>query len=264
MRIGTKSRIDGGLRHCLLGTLAVCLSASASAGDSTSCEDCHSDPKFFVEYQKLYRYYQDWLSSPHRRGGVTCDDCHGGDPAAPEKVDAHEGVMPVSDPRSGLFYRNQPETCGECHKKESRQFEQSEHYRALVNQHGAPTCSTCHSAMNRKPYYRDIVENTCRVCHYENNDDDLPPVADKANEILHRLNIAKGYMNWTRTHFQAMGWPGETRQLVKSLTDKYQAIITRGHTFELEDTEQASIDLLSRLKAVYRQTEEEVQRRSGP
>lgn len=246
---------------CLCAPALLLLGAACyAAGEPpTGCETCHGDRKYFVQHRKIYQYYQDWLTSPHKRGGVDCDDCHGGDPEAADAADAHRGILPVSNPGSGLYYKKQPETCGECHKKQAKQFKESSHYKGLREQLGTPTCTTCHSAMNRKPYFRDMVQQTCRVCHYENNKDDLPLVADKANEILHRLNISKGYMNWTRVYYQSKGWPGESRALVDSLADEYDAIITYGHTFDLKNTDKASIDLLSRLKATYRRVKQEVQ-----
>lgn len=261
MGVRAKGRSSAARWGQLPGVLFVCLLLpSAVAGEpSTGCENCHSDQKYFVEYQKLFRYYQDWLTSPHKQGGLTCDDCHGGDPLANDMDSAHKGILPLSDPRSGLFYRNQPDTCGECHNKEATQFRESDHYKGLKDRIGTPTCTTCHAAMNRKPYYRDMVEQTCRVCHYENNKDELPMVADKANEILHRLNIAKGYMNWTRTHYLSRGWPGDSQALVESLGRQFDAIITQGHTFDLENTDQASIELLANLKAIYQETADEVQ-----
>lgn len=264
MCIRAKGRPSAFRWHHLVGVFAVCLLLpGAFAGEAPgSCEGCHGDPKYFVQYQKLFRYYQDWLTSPHRQAGLSCDDCHGGDPRASDMAAAHKGILPVSDPRSGLFYRNQPDTCGECHDKEATQFKESDHYKGLKEQIGTPTCTTCHSAMNRKPYYRDMVENTCRVCHYENNRDELPMVADKANEILHRLNIAKGYMNWTRIYYESRGWPDDSKGLVNSLSRQYEAIITQGHTFDLKNTDQASIELLANLKAVYQRTADQVQEKS--
>jgi nitrate/TMAO reductase-like tetraheme cytochrome c subunit len=248
----------------VLAALAVWLFASGVAAEEapTGCETCHSDKKYFFEYQKLYRYYQDWLTSPHKKGGVTCDDCHGGDPLAHDKDTAHQGILPVSDTRSALFYRNQPDSCGECHKRQATQFKESAHYKGLKGQIGTPTCTTCHAAMNRRPYYRDLVENTCRVCHYENNPDGLPMVANQANQILHRLNVAKGYMNWTRTHYQFRGWPDDSKDLVDAMSREYDAIITQGHTFDLENTDQASIELLTKLKDIYHRTADELEERS--
>jgi hypothetical protein len=252
--------------YCLVGVLLFCgplTGPIAGEGETqTSCENCHSEQRNFVQYKKIFWYYRDWLNSPHHQNGLTCDDCHGGDPTASDMQEAHKGVLPVSDPRSRLFYKNQPETCGECHKKETKQFRESEHYKGLKDHLDAPTCSTCHAAMNRKPYYQEMVENTCRICHYENNPDDLPMVAGKATEILHRLNVSKGYMNWTRTYYRSKGWPDDSREMVESLASSYAAIIAQGHSFDLENTDQASIDLLSRLKAVYQLTEDRVEKDS--
>jgi hypothetical protein len=264
--MGMAERISGGAgRRSIAGIfcLAILLPCATAGEQLTGCETCHGDEKYFVQCRKIYQYYRDWLTSPHKEANLTCDDCHGGDPEATDKESAHQGILPVTDPRSGLYYRNQPDTCGECHKRQARQFKESDHYKGLEDHIGTPTCTTCHAAMNRRPYYRDMVEQTCRVCHYEDNEDDLPLVADRANEILHRLNISKGYMNWTRVYYQSKGWPADSKALVDSLRRDYDAIISHGHTFDLEKTEQASLELLTKLKAIYKLVAEEVEKEGG-
>lgn len=242
-----------------LGLLPGAAVAEAEAKPPNSCVTCHSDRNFFVRHKKLFFYYRDWLKSSHYLSGMTCDQCHGGNPLANTMQDAHQGALPVSDPASRLFYKNQPETCGECHENEAEQFKLSKHYKNLRDELGAPSCSTCHEAMNLSPYSHEIVENTCRLCHYENNKEGLPMVAGKASDILHRLNISKGYLNWTRLYYRSKDWPGNSKQLVASLARAYDAIVTQGHSFDLENTEQVSVDLLSRLKDVYRQTEDRIE-----
>ncbi len=66
-------------------------------------------------------------------------------------------------------------------------------------------------------------------------------------------------MNWTRTYYRSKGWPDDSKEMVESLARTYAAIIAQGHSFDLENTDQASIDLLSRLKAVYQLTEDRVE-----
>ena len=252
-----------GWRHLVgIVVFGLGLACTATAGDLplTACETCHGDQKYFVQHRGLYQYYQDWLASPHKRAGVTCDECHGGNPDANDADEAHRDILPVTNPGSGLYYRKQPDTCGACHKKQAKQFKESSHYKGLHEHLGTPTCTTCHAAMNRKPYFRDMVRQTCRVCHYENNKEDLPMVAEKANEILHRLNISRGYMNWTRIYYQSKGWPNDSKALVDSLAEQFDAIITSGHNFDLENTDKASINLLAQLKDIYRQVEEEVEK----
>jgi len=225
---------------------------------SNGCENCHQDPKYFVEDKKIFNYYRDWLHSPHKQADLICSDCHGGDPHVTEKSAAHQGVFNVTDPRSKVNFRNQLDTCGKCHEKESRQFKESHHYRRLqkgeavagVHIH-APVCSTCHLAMNRKPYYKSIVEHTCRICHYENNEDDLPMVARETDEILHRLNVSKGYLSWTQLYYNSKNWPGNSKEEVKHLRSQYQTIVCDLHSFNMRTTEHSSIELLANLKRIF-------------
>jgi len=222
---------------------------------SNACIDCHSDRKFFVQNKKLFNYYQDWLESPHNQADVVCNDCHGGDPEGKTKWQAHQGTLIPSDDSSPVFFRNQPKTCGECHKQEASQFSASKHYQALMGNQYAPTCSTCHRTMNRKPYFTLIVEETCKVCHFAGNENDLPLVAERVHRILNRLNSSKGYLNWTALYFREKNWPGNSKAEVRSLQSTYKQILTAGHRFNLKIPDDASIELLTRLKKIYREIE---------
>ena len=193
------------------------------------------------------------MTSPHREAGITCEQCHGGEPGKSVKREAHVGVLGVSDPKSRVFYRNQPETCGKCHAPVVSQFTRSAHYKALHGDVAAPDCSTCHRAMNRKPYFHDIVENACRSCHSDTVSGQQQSVVDQAHEILHRLNIAKGYLGWTTVYYQSKGWPDDTQQKLTSLREKYHDILATGHSFDLPKSDRASIELLTELKLIFRQ-----------
>jgi len=232
--------------------LLICAIAALPAAANT-CETCHSQHKFFGQNKRLYDYYQDWLTSPHRDAGITCEQCHGGNAAASDKQKAHVGVLGVSDPNSRVFYQNQPETCGKCHGRVVEQFTHSAHYKALMDKAAAPNCSTCHRAMNRKPYFHDIVENACRTCHTRISPAEERPVVLLAHEILHRLNIAKGYLGWTTVYYESKGWPGESRQELTALREKYHDILATGHSFDLQRSDRASIELLAELKIIFRQ-----------
>lgn len=248
-------------KHSLLGVLAMLIpwwTVGVWAAPLSECENCHKDERYFVEDKKVFNYYQDWLHSPHKQAGLDCSDCHGGDPKATEKTAAHVGIFSVTDPRSKVNFLNQSETCGRCHKEETNQFKASHHYRRLekhellIPTHGhAPSCSTCHLAMNRKPYYKTIVEQTCSFCHYENNDAELPMVARETNEILHRLNVSKGYLSWTQLYYKSKGWPESSKEEVDRLISQYQGIVTDLHSFRMRKTEKTSVDLLAQLKQVF-------------
>ena len=73
------------------------LEGAAAEKNVDSCVDCHRDPKFLVTNRKLYDYYQQWKASVHTQEGLSCADCHGGDPAKKDKDAAHGGKLGESD-----------------------------------------------------------------------------------------------------------------------------------------------------------------------
>lgn len=238
------------LKIFLLG-LALAPILSMAADENNSCIGCHQKASFFADYPKLHDYYQQWLDSPHKHAGVSCDDCHGGNSKASEIRKAHSGVLPMSDKKSTLHYQTQPETCGQCHSDKRRQFVRSKHYAALMDQRSAPTCTTCHSAMSRRPEVRSIVLNACRNCHGEGNSENLPLIADQAEQVFNRLNIAGGLLGWTRIHFESHGWPDDSEDHVSELDERYKTIIERVHRFDLQHTDDATIEILAELREIF-------------
>ncbi|MEN8133651.1 MAG: cytochrome c3 family protein, partial [Pseudomonadota bacterium] len=229
---------------------ATTLLALPGNASGNGCVNCHKDPIFRLHNYKLYMYYQDWLTSPHNEAeaGVTCNDCHGGDPKASDKQAAHQGVLNPSDPRSTVFFKNQPKTCGTCHEAVAAQFTKSKHYAAVNNFGAAPNCTTCHRAMNKKPYYHSIVDTTCRTCHWQQ---DVNSVSERMEEILRRLNISKGYMGWAALYYDSKGWPGNSRQLLDDYQKQYHDILAKGHSFNLLSSDRDSAVLLSNLKKIF-------------
>jgi hypothetical protein len=79
----------------------------------------------------------------------------------------------------------------------------------------------------------------------------LNSVSERAEEILRRLNIAKGYLGWTTLYYDSKGWPGQTQQTVTGLNSKYHAIVAKGHSFDLVDSDRTSAELLSELILIF-------------
>ena len=227
------------------------LGGPVAAAIQDQCEACHKDPHFYVQNRKLYVYYQDWQDSPHASSGLTCSSCHGGDPATSDINSAHVGVLDLRDPDHMLYYRNQPETCGACHSDKAAQFKTSKHYTALLSDTVAPTCTTCHRAMNRKPYYRDILVDACATCHNDENAKNIPLVTGQVKEYLQRLNVAKGYLGWTTVHYESLGWPGGSQCEVDAIRKKYEDAVTRVHSFNLVEMDESSTEILTELKLIF-------------
>lgn len=127
--------------------------------------------------------YEQWTKSKHALFNITCDNCHGGDPASDIKEKAHIGVLRSSNSDSNVFYRNVPETCGKCHRNELNEFKNSKHYQLLKALKQAPTCDTCHRPHEFRVLNATDFGEVCSICH--NLDMRIAPdVPDKATTAL--------------------------------------------------------------------------------
>jgi formate dehydrogenase gamma subunit len=90
---------------------------------------------------------------------ATCQDCH----------DSHEMVSSDS-PTSPIYFSRQAATCGECHPKESRDWAQSVHGKAVMaGDYDAPTCTGCHDEHKIRSLTGSsamtISAEVCSRCH---------------------------------------------------------------------------------------------------
>jgi hypothetical protein len=146
--------------------------AGASAAGKNACVSCHGD------------LLEEAGGDVHRAAGLSCVDCHRGDPAAEEQARA-------MDPRKGFIAKPRAwaaaSLCGSCHADIERmrvlnprlptdqlaQYRTSEHgKRALEGDTRVATCVSCHGAHGVR-HVQDpastaskgrIVE-TCSSCH---------------------------------------------------------------------------------------------------
>lgn len=121
----------------------------------------------------------------HLQVGLSCADCHGGDPTAFDDPDA---AMWDDDTFIGAVPReDQPEVCGKCHTDPNfmRQYTASvrtdEIQQYWTSQHGkllkkgndkVAVCTSCHGVHGifpkddpRSPVYPTHVPETCNTCH---------------------------------------------------------------------------------------------------
>jgi hypothetical protein len=241
-----------------VATILCAIVGTAVAADG--CIDCHASEDFFSQYPKLDRYYKDWVNSPHAKADVGCADCHGGDPSKSTVEESHNGVLHMSDPESTLHFKNQPGTCGDCHQSKRNQFIRSKHFKAMMEDRLAPTCTTCHAAMNSRPAYRVIVLNACRNCHAPDNEQGLPLIADQAEHAFQQLDIAGGFIGWAVLHFESHGWPNDSRAKVEALSKRLEKAVDRVHRFDMDETEASAVQLQTDLRQLFedeRSTREE-------
>ena len=150
------------------------------AQKKSSCIECHSK----LEDTRLSAPAKLFDNDIHHARGLSCNDCHGGDPNA----DTKEGAK---DPRKG--YLGKPKTldipayCGKCHsdatlmKKfnpslrvdQEKEYYTSNHGKLLkAGEQRVATCISCHSVHGiRSPkdplssVYPSNVAETCSKCH---------------------------------------------------------------------------------------------------
>jgi hypothetical protein len=228
---------------------------AGAAVTENQCEACHGQNRWISQNPILYEYFQDWLRSPHKNAGITCESCHGGDPTKADKDEAHVGVLAADDPRSKVNYLNQPETCGTCHSDIVESQKTSAHYKALRENKAAPSCATCHRAMNKKPFFGAIIQVQCLNCHGEGEHKveggATPEQVALAREILHRLHVAKGYLGWTSVYYASQDWPGDSKEKVEQLRRDYHDVVVKGHGLDLEGTSVDSLRLLAQLREMF-------------
>jgi predicted CXXCH cytochrome family protein len=167
-------------RSFVCALLVLMLFTLASAQKKSSCVECHAK----LDDPRLSAPATLFDNDVHRGRGLSCNDCHGGDPNA----DTKEGAK---DPRKG--YLGKPKTldipayCGKCHSDanlmkrfnpslrvdQEREYYTSVHGKLLkTGETRVATCITCHSvhgirAINDplSSVYPTNVAETCAKCH---------------------------------------------------------------------------------------------------
>jgi hypothetical protein len=177
------------VRQLVLAALflpAAALSAQELA--RTSCVLCHGDADMFEEAEVAI--LDDFGVSSHAAAGLSCHDCHGGNPD-PRLADDLEAAMdPDYGPAPYVAAPDKdalPEFCGRCHSDSSyiRRFrpdariDQEEQY--WTSRHGialaagdtnVATCTDCHGSHDIRAVtnpssrvYPTKVAETCARCH---------------------------------------------------------------------------------------------------
>lgn len=142
---------------CWLMTLTVTLFVlvlPAVAEDSV-CLQCHGG-----QSGPLGAPVGEWRESIHAANGISCHDCHGGDPV--------DMVMAMSPERGFLGVPDHeaiPEFCGRCHVGVFESYRDGAHGQALADG-GGPQCVTCHgNHAVKKAGLALINEQDCSQCH---------------------------------------------------------------------------------------------------
>lgn len=128
--------------------------ATPSTAPQTVCLQCHGGME-----GRLGEPVGLWKKSIHRQNGISCHDCHGGDPT--------DFAMAMSPERGflGAPEKNDiPAFCGRCHIGVKDDYLASKHGQALGK--GGPQCVTCHgNHAVVKASLALINDKDCTRCH---------------------------------------------------------------------------------------------------
>lgn len=227
--------------------LAVAVLPSGLAVAEGSCLACHRDPTFRVTNKKLFDYFRNWEQSIHAQEGITCSDCHGGDPAAKDKGKAHGAKrIGAAERGSPVNYRNIPATCAQCHEAFYEKYRQSAHFEHLTEEETerqGPNCVTCHQSVSTTVLNVNTVRKTCEGCHNEKTGNH-PEIPGKAEFLLDKfLSIHRFYRYLT-----VKGGVLNGEGVFERIEERTNQLFIEWHTFDLPAIEEKTQALLKLLK----------------
>lgn len=179
-------------RSKLLVTLGIALLSVAAAHAveiaPTSCTLCHGSSDIFDE--EAVAMVAGYSDDVHAAAGLSCHDCHGGnpDPALAQDLDAAMSERFAPNPYRGVpSPREVPASCGRCHSDpevmrrfrpdlrvdQEAEYRTSHHGRLLAaGDERVATCVSCHGVHDIKSSrdpgartYPTRVAETCGACH---------------------------------------------------------------------------------------------------
>ena len=155
---------------------------------ATACTTCHGDSDLFdAEHLEILG---DYRQDVHAQVGLSCHDCHGGNPAmsvADDMIASMDESFELNPYRGAPAAADIPGFCGECHSSPSymrrfkpdarvdqeREYWTSQHGEALAaGDQKVATCVSCHgnhgirrAADPESGVYPTHVAETCGGCH---------------------------------------------------------------------------------------------------
>lgn len=220
----------------------------ALALSANSCVECHKEVaaentlQIWSQNQFIH-----WYGSVHGRKSVTCEKCHGGNPGHTNKKLAHQGVKSSKDPRSSIYYKNLPETCGSCHKGVYQQFIQSRHYKNLKAERLAPTCTTCHGFEMDIGAVRPLqLMGRCTICHNPQSGV-KPDAADLARQSLEDVTHTEQSIQKAQTLIDLAREEGlepkSAEELLRMARSRLEKTRELWHTFQLDAFKQELMEI---------------------
>ena len=149
------------------------------SADETVCLQCHAGLE-----GRLGEPVGLWRDSVHAANGISCHDCHGGDPTDFEMAMSPErGFVGVPD------YAAVPEFCGRCHIGVKDDYLASAHGKALDV--GGAQCVVCHGNHDIQLATIDLInEESCSRCHDYERAGNVKQVISSTEETLTGLEMS--------------------------------------------------------------------------
>ena len=217
-----------------------------------SCSlECHED----IIRKKASDNFQQWSDSGHSSYFVTCDACHGGNPDINTEAGAHSPMKNITDPESPVYYKNIPETCGECHSTELEHFKNTMHYQRLSAEKRAPSCVNCHQPHSFKVLKASEITTLCSVCHNQkdqiasaNVPNDAKFALEKADELKEDIRLAENSISEAKAKGKDITSARNDLDKAKSVLNDVPSL---WHSFDLKDFDnqiQIGIDSANRAQ----------------
>jgi nitrate/TMAO reductase-like tetraheme cytochrome c subunit len=131
---------------------------ATSLADETVCLQCHAGLS-----GHLSAPVADWQTSVHAENGISCHDCHGGDPTDMAMAKSPDrGFVGAPD------YTEVPDFCGRCHVGVAEEYKAGAHGKA-----NEEDCSRCHSYERAALIRLSLVETDTMIKDVEHDLDRL-------------------------------------------------------------------------------------------
>ena len=155
--------------------------------ERTVCIDCHDSDLIKPEYKAIPA---EWRKSWHYRNGVSCQDCHGGDPK-----DAARSMTPQSGFVGAPKPKEVPGFCGKCHLGIKENYLEGGHGKALMTTGTGPNCVLCHHSHDIQKASLEIINpKLCGICH----------TYDRAREMKAALLLTEAKINEINGNLQTL------------------------------------------------------------
>lgn len=225
-------------RFLVLGYLFFFI-ASGDAAEN-QCITCHET--LLPSTQRAHDFAE-WRNSVHARNGVTCEQCHGGNPATSDMKQAHTGVIRSTQPTSPLYFNRIADACGKCHAEETAEYKKSFHAKELGRAGRGPNCTTCHGSMATRILNPQELEQTCSLCH------SLRPVASEALVTLNQAGAALAHWKEAAANAKKRGqWTQEQTSTLAAAEQKYQTVQRKWHSLDMQTVITQSRQIITAAK----------------